>query len=160
MRVFIKVATTLLLFCAASGTASRSHASDWEVKSGGGEKGGSCVITSAKKAISDGYQEVTAWFVVDGKTVTLQSDSVLDPSFSDIGLRVGKKEFIKADKVVKERQAVFESEYANLVRLFKAGLAATVQMRFWPTWPSKGPQTTSISLIGFTKAYEEANCGQ
>jgi hypothetical protein len=94
---------------------------------------------------------------VDGKAVTIQSDSVVDPSFNDIGLRVGKKDFIKADKAA-DKQAVFESDYANLVRLFKAGLAATVQMRFWPTWPTKGPQQASISLIGFTRAYEEARC--
>src|SRR5580765_4449142 len=98
----------------ALGCAGMALAAEWEVKTVS-EGGSACVIISQKRPISDGYQEVTAQFVVDGKTFSIQSDSVLDPSFNDIGLRVGNKEFIKADKIVKDRQAIFESEYGYLV---------------------------------------------
>ena len=153
---FIFAAAVVLGSCSALELSA--VAAEWEVKTPAEGGSNSCVIVSQKQAISDGYQESSIRFVVDGKAVTIQSDSVVDPSFNDIGLRVGKKEFIKADKAA-DKQVVFESDYANLVRLFKAGLAATVQMRFWPTWPTKGPQQASISLIGFTRAYEEARCG-
>ena len=160
MRSIFSILCGALVGCSAALANEHSMAAEWEVKAVSEGGANSCVIVSEKKPISDGYQEVTAQFVVDGKTIAIQSESVLDPSFNDIGLRVGKKEFVKADKVVKDRQAVFDTEYANLVKLFKGGLVATVQMRFWPTWPSKGPQHASFSLIGFTRAYEEARCGQ
>jgi hypothetical protein len=159
MRAVLDIVIVALVAGALSSMANGARAAEWEVKTVS-EGGNSCVIVSQKKPISDGYQEVTAQFIVDGKTFAIQSDSVLDPSFNDIGLRVGNKDFFKADKIAKERQAVFESEYASLVKLFKAGLVGTVQLRFWPTWPTKGPQTTSFSLIGFTRAYEDARCGQ
>lgn len=146
--------------CAAVLYAANAGAAEWEVKAISDGKAGACLIVSEKKPISDGYQEVTAQIVVDNKTVAVQADSVLDGSFSDLGLTVAKKDFIKADRIAKERQAVFESHYAELVKLFKAGLVTTIQLRFWPTWPSKGPQTAAFSLIGFTRAYEEAKCAQ
>ena len=146
------------LACAAALNAAHAGAAEWEVKAVNDGKG--CQIVSAKKPISDGYQEISAQILVDSKTVAVQSDSVLDGSFSDLGLTVGKKDYIKADRIAKERQAVFESQYAELVKLFKAGLVTTVQLRFWPTWPSKGPQTAAFSLIGFTRAYDEAKCAQ
>jgi hypothetical protein len=146
--------------CAAALNAAEAGAVEWEVKAVNDGKSGACLIVSEKKPISDGYQEVTAQILVDSKTVAVQSDSVLDGSFSDLGLTVGKKDYVKADRIAKERQAVFESHYAELVKLFKAGLATTVQLRFWPTWPSKGPQTAAFSLIGFTRAYDEAKCAQ
>jgi hypothetical protein len=159
MRAVFDIVIVALVASALSSIANGARAAEWEVKTVS-EGGSPCVIVSQKKPISDGYQEVTAQFIVDGKTFAIQSDSVLDPSFNDIGLRVGGKEFFKADKVAKDRQAIFESEYASLVKLFKAGLVGSVQLRFWPTWPTKGPQTASFSLIGFTRAYEEARCGQ
>ena len=143
--------------CAVALNAAEAGAADWEVKVVGDGKAG-CLIVSDKKPISDGYQEITAQISVDNKTVAIQSDSVLDGSFSDLGVRIGNKDYIKADRIAKERQAVFESQYAELVRLYKAGLVTTVHLRFWPTWPSKGLQTAAFSLIGFTRAYEEAKC--
>jgi hypothetical protein len=148
------------LACAAALNAADAGAAEWEVKAVADGKAGGCLIVSAKKPISDGYQDITAQILVDSKTVAVQSDSVLDGSFSDLSVTVGKKDYIKADRIAKERQAVFESQYAELVKLFKAGLVTMVQLRFWPTWPTKGPQTAAFSLIGFTRAYDEAKCAQ
>ncbi|HEY0338685.1 MAG TPA: hypothetical protein VGC70_15180 [Burkholderiales bacterium] len=143
--------------CALALNVANARGAEWEVKAVSDGKA-SCLIVSDKKPISDGYQEITAQILVDDKTVAIQSDSVLDGSFSDLGVRIGNKDFIKADRIAKERQAVFEAQYAELVRLYKAGLVTTVHLRFWPTWPSKGVQTAAFSLIGFTRAYEEAKC--
>ena len=146
----------LFVGCLALLATAQSFAADWEVKVVPDAKKKSCLVVSAAKSIFDGYQQVTAQIVVDGKSVAVRSDSVLDNGSSDIGFRVGKKELIAADKVVREKQALFDSNYENLVRLFKAGRDVTLQARFWPTWPATGTHSTSFTLIGFTKAYEEA----
>jgi hypothetical protein len=35
-----------------------------------------------------------------------------------------------------------------------------VTLRFWPTWPETGTHAIEVSLIGFTKAWDEmqASC--
>ena len=156
------------LACALTGQAL---AADWEVNTVSDAKKTSCFIASAKRPISDGYQEITAQIIVDDKSILVKSDSVLDPSFSDIGLKVGSREFVHADNVKdkqaaldstygkKDRQATFDSNYEKIVPQFKAGRETTVQLRFWPTWPATGTHSASFTLIGFTKAYLEAmNC--
>jgi hypothetical protein len=71
-------------------------------------------------------------------------------------LKVGNRELVLADAIVKDKQAVFSSNYGNVVQLFRAGKEVSVQLRFWPTWPATGTHSATFSLIGFTKAYEEA----
>lgn len=147
----------LLLGCAAFLVGSgQLYAADWEVKTVSDGKKNSCFVTSAIRPIFDGYQQVTAQIIIDAKGVAVKSDSVLDPGSSDIGLKVSKKDFIAADKVLKDKQAVFDSNYDSIVKLFKAGREVTLQLRFWPTWPATGTHTASFSLMGFTKAYEDA----
>jgi hypothetical protein len=48
----------------------------------------------------------------------------------------------------------------TLIAQFKRGLRADVTMRFWPTWPETGTHSVEVSLIGFTKAWDDmqASC--
>lgn len=134
-------------------------AADWQVGQAAGSGKSGCMLTSVKKPVNDGYQQVSAQIIVDGSAVIVKSDSVLDPGFSDIGMKVGDREFVPMDKVKDQKQAVFESNYSKIVQQFKEGREVMVRMRFWPTWPATGTHSVSFSLIGFTKAYSEAmNC--
>jgi hypothetical protein len=140
--------------CLAAGLATAAE--NWEVSPAprGGKK--TCLLVSAKQPVNDGYQTVEAQIIVDGSTVVINSDSVLDPGFADIGLAVAKHPFIPADQVRDRKQVVFEKQYAKMVQLFKDGRDVRVQLRFWPTWPATGTHSVSFSLMGFTKAYGEA----
>jgi hypothetical protein len=62
---------------------------------------------------------------------------------------------ILVDSVVRDTNVVFETGALTLVEQFIAGSNATLQLRFWPTWPSTGPKTVEFSLIGFTKAHNQ-----
>lgn len=140
----------------AAGLVTAALAENWEVSPAprGGKK--TCLLVSAKQPVNDGYQDVRAQIVVDGSTIVVKSDSVLDPGFSDIGLAVANHPFISADQVRGRKQAVFEKQHAKIVQLFKDGREVRVQLRFWPTWPATGTHSASFSLMGFTKAYGEA----
>ena len=124
-------------------------AAGWEAKSAGT----GCVLESSVEELGDGYQKTTARILVNDKTVTVVSPSVLDPGFKDIGIAVDQEPLVLVDRLGDQRTAVFESEYANLVEQFKRGLKARVQLRFWPTWPATGTHSATFSLIGFTRAY-------
>ena len=50
---------------------------------------------------------------------------------------------------------MYKRQAPLLIDQFKAGLKARVQLRFWPTWPETGTHSVEVSLIGFTKAWEE-----
>jgi hypothetical protein len=151
-----RAARLVVALCLAAGAVSVASAANWEVSAAprGGQK--TCLLVSAKQPVNDGYQEVQAQIIVDGSAVVINSDSVLDPGFADIGLAVAKHPFIPADEVRARKQAVFEKQYAKIVQLFKDGREVRVQMRFWPTWPATGTHSVSFSLMGFTKAYDEA----
>ena len=142
--------------CLATGLVSAAAAANWEVSPAprGGKK--TCLLLSAKQPVNDGYQVVEAQIIVDGSTVIVKSDSVLDPGFADIGLAVAKHSFIQADEIRDRKQAVFAKQYAEIVQLFKDEREVRVQLRFWPTWPATGTHSASFSLMGFTKAHGEA----
>lgn len=112
-----------------------------------------CALESQKMEISDGYQSTTVYIVVDNSSVAVKSASVLDPGFSDIQMRVDKKAPISVDKVVQDKTALFDSNYAVIVDQFKAGVEVVVNLRFWPTWPATGVHSAKFSLVGFTKAF-------
>jgi hypothetical protein len=143
------------------GAAPPEPVSTWHlqrVTEGGTVK---CRIESEKVSVNDGYQKVTAQISVSAANVVqIASDSVFDAGSGDIGVQVDKDAFIKADKLAGEKTVVFDTAAPLLISQFKAGLRARAQLRFWPTWPVTGTHDADISLIGFTKAYEEmvANC--
>ena len=128
-------------------------AENWEVSQA---TGGSCLLASARQPVNDGYQEVKAQILVDGHTVVIETDSVLDGGFSDIGLKVANEPFVPVDQIRDRKKAVFEKQYGKIVKLFKNGREVEVRLRFWPTWPATGTHSVSFSLMGFTRAYDEA----
>lgn len=137
--------------------ASGSAGAGWLVKSAPDAAGQTvrCLLESEKMEIFDGYQNVPIYLVLGASTVTVKSVSVLDASFSDIGMQVDKDAFIPMDKLIQDKSASFDSHYATIVDEFKRGIKLNVQLRFWPTWPATGTHAASFSLIGFTKAYTE-----
>lgn len=152
----MKRTTTILLISALLGSGSAT-AADWVVKPVQGASGqaSKCILESEKKEIFDGYQNITFYIVVDGASVAVKSASVLDPGFSDIGMKADKDAFIAMDKVIQDKTASFDSNYAVIVEEFKRGLKVNVQLRFWPTWPVTGTHSATLSLIGFTKGFTE-----
>lgn len=125
-----------------------------------------CVVESHVVPVSDGYQETEVSLVVSANTIVIKSKAPLDDSFGDIGLQVAKNDFIKMDKVIDERSALFAASYAKILAQFKQGGAAPVkkgqppqapqvriQLRFWPTWPATGTHDVEFDLEGFSKAY-------
>ena len=127
-------------------------AADWTVKSGDGS---GCILESSPESLSDGYQTTTARIRVDGKMVSVSSPSVFDAGSKDIRIVVDEQEIVPMDRLADPRTAVFESRYAALVEQFKRGLRASVQLRFWPTWPATGTHSATFSLIGFTRAHAQ-----
>jgi hypothetical protein len=121
-----------------------------------------CRIESEKAAVNDGYQKVTAQLIVTADNVVqIVSLSTFDGGSGDIGIQVDKNAFVKFDKLSNDKTVGFDAAAAAmLIPQFKAGLRARAQLRFWPTWPVTGTHDADISLIGFTKAYEEmvGNC--
>ena len=135
--------------------ATAALAENWEPAPAPG--GGACRLVSAEQPVNDGYQVVQAQIVLEGRTVVVKSDSVLDGGSADIGLAVANHPFIPIDRIQDRKLAVFEKQYENIVRLFKQGREVRVQLRFWPTWPATGTHSATFSLMGFTKAYGEAS---
>jgi hypothetical protein len=138
------------LAVSAAGGAS-AEAPNWEVVREAG-----CELRSAPQQVNDGYQTVQARILVDAGKVVVESPSDLDTGFSDIGLELPGHDFIRMDRVDGKKRAVFESRYGELVKGFKAGREVEARLRFWPEFPVTGVHGARFSLMGFTKAYDEA----
>ena len=141
------VATVVMLLVAGPAAA------EWAMKPAA--SGSGCAVESTPESISDGYQTTRVRIRVDGKAVTVSSPSVFDGTFQDIGLAVDQHEFLSMDRLGDPRSVVFESRYADVVEQFKLGARVRLQLRFWPTWPTTGVHSVTVSLIGFTRAHTE-----
>ena len=117
---------------------------------------GGCRLDSDKGSLSDGYQKTTAQVRVTPTEVRVLSESTFDDSKGDLSIQVDKQEAVKADALDGAKAVVFKGPAAaTLIAQFKAGLKANVTLRFWPTWPETGTHSIVVSLIGFTKAWDE-----
>ena len=89
------------------------------------------------------------------------SESTFDDTKGDLQIQVDKNEPVKFDGLDGPKAVIFKGPAAaSLVTQFKAGLKANVTLRFWPTWPETGTHSMVVSLIGFTRAWDEmqASC--
>jgi len=124
-------------------------------------QGGGCRLDSDKGALSDGYQKTSLQLRVTATEVRVVSESTFDDSKGDLRIQVDKQDAIKADGLDGPKTVVFKGASAGpLIGQFKAGLKADVSMRLWPTWPETGTHSLVVSLIGFTRAWDEmqASC--
>ena len=124
-------------------------------------QGGGCRLDSDKSALSDGYQNTSMQVRVTATEVRVVSESTFDDSKGDLHIQVDKQDAVKADGLDGAKVVVFKGPAANtLIAQFKAGLKANVTLRFWPTWPETGTHSVVVSLIGFTRAWDEmqASC--
>jgi hypothetical protein len=113
-----------------------------------------CLLLSPKVMINDGQGETRIWLEMTNKALVLKTKSDIDTAFNDIGIQVDDKGFIPLDRVDNDVDVVFEKSITAITPQFIHGQNVNLQLRFWPTWPSKGVQTAKFSLLGFTKAYK------
>lgn len=124
-------------------------------------QGGGCRLDSDKGTLSDGYQKASLQLRVTSTEVRVVSESTFDDSKGDLRIQVDKQDAIKADGLDGAKAVVFKGgSAATLIAQFKRGLKADVTMRFWPTWPETGTHSVEVSLIGFTRAWDDmqASC--
>jgi hypothetical protein len=122
---------------------------------------GTCRLDAEKASLSDGYQKTTAQVRVTAAEVRVVSESTFDDTKGDLQIQVDKNDMVKADGLDGPKTVVFKgAAAASLIAQFKAGLKANVTLRFWPTWPETGTHSVVVSLIGFTKSWDEmqASC--
>ena len=124
-------------------------------------QGGGCRLEADKGSLSDGYQKTGAQIRVTATEVRVVSESTFDDTKGDLQIQVDKNEPVKFDGLDGPKAVIFKGPAAaSLVTQFKAGLKANVTLRFWPTWPETGTHSVVVSLIGFTRAWDEmqASC--
>jgi len=139
-------------FCVLGVASAGASASEsWSVEQGPDDAG--CHIRTLRQEIETGYNQAKVEILVDETAVTIRTDAKLDGGFDDLGVAVDGGPLTAVDRIEKERTAVLDGTYAELVEQFKRGSKVRVQLRFWPTWPATGTHSAEFSLIGFTKAY-------
>jgi hypothetical protein len=119
-------------------------------------EGTACRLESDKVSLNDGYQQTTAQVLVTPTEVKVVSESTFDGSAGDhLLIEVDRNQPVRADGLSGDKTVIFKNGASTLVSQFKAGLKARVQLRFWPSWPETGDHSATVSLIGFTKAWDE-----
>jgi hypothetical protein len=132
-------------------SAGASASENWSLEQGPDDAG--CHLLAPRQEIETGYNQAKVEILVDETAVTIKTGAKLDGGFDDLGVSVDGGLLTAIDRIEKERAAVLQGSYAELVEQFKRGTKVRVQLRFWPTWPATGTYSAEFSLIGFTKAY-------
>ena len=114
-----------------------------------------CFMFTPVKSVDDGQGQTAVSLRLDATRLHVTTNSNIDAEFGDLGISVDGKEMVMVDSVVRETNVVFETGVPALVDQFIAGRSATLQLRFWPTWPTTGPKTVEFSLIGFSRAHQQ-----
>ena len=114
-----------------------------------------CVLETEEIGLFDGYADTRLRLSVADGVLRVRTESNIDFSFNDVGLEVDDRGFIPADAVVDEKDVLFSSGMEALIDQFIHGRAATLYLRFWPTYPATQRYTARISLIGFTRGYSD-----
>ena len=126
----------------------------WSVAETGAGKAG-CILETEEISLFDGYADTRLRLRVAEGAVRVMTESNIDAGFDDLGLAVDGGEFIPADAVVDEQDVLFKTGNGTLIDRFIRGHAVTVYLRFWPTYPATQRYAVRISLVGFTRAYNE-----
>jgi hypothetical protein len=148
----MRISGIFAAFCVLTVVSAGASASEsWSLEQGPDDA--SCHIRTLRQEIETGYNQAKVEILVDETAVTIKTDAKLDGGFDDLGVSVDGSPLTAVDRIEKERTAVLEGAYAELVEQFKRGSKVRVQLRFWPTWPATGTHSAEFSLVGFTKAY-------
>lgn len=150
----LKVAWRKTLLVVTLFTVSFAAHAGWSVADAGPGTTG-CVLETEEVSLFDGYTDTRLRLRVVGEAVRVATESNIDAGFDDLGLVVDGKDFIHADAVVDEKDVLFSSDIAALIDQFIRGRAVTLYLRFWPTYPATQRYAVRISLVGFTRAYNE-----
>jgi hypothetical protein len=127
---------------------------DWKIWNPPGISKG-CVLETEDARMSDGYSETKVKLRLMTDSLLIKTNSNVDLSFKDVGLRIDYHDFIAADDIVDEKNVIFRSDLDKIIAQFIKGLRVTLYMRYWPTYPATDNYQTNFSLLGFTKAYNE-----
>ena len=126
---------------------------NWTLDSTG--MSGECALVSPIVTIDDGHGDTQIQLKLNNNRLLVTTDSNIDNTMNDLGLRVDKEAFLSISEVVKTTHVSFEQDRIDkIIKQFIPGRRVFVHLRFWPTWPSTGIKTVEISLIGFTKAFK------
>lgn len=109
-----------------------------------------CLLQSDPVAVDDGHARTAAQVVYNGQAFLLVANSPMDTAFGDLGVAVDAFPPLAPARFDGDRIAVFD-QARRLEERFRRGAQARFRMRFWPTWPSKGPIEIRFDLAGFSR---------
>jgi len=139
-----------LAACLAFGLMLPTHADSWAVKSVPDPQGGRsrCMLESPRKIIDDGYTKTPVRVRIDAHLVQVVTESDIDLGFRDVGLRVDDGGLLRPDTVHAQQGLIFLKDAARHIESMRQGRTLYVDLRFWPTWPSRGRRTVEFDLDG------------
>jgi hypothetical protein len=123
---------------------------NWEIDVAG--LTGTCAMVTPVIVIHDGHGETEVQLKLNREQLVVFTDSNIDNSKQDLGLRVDDKPIIGITGLSGEMNVVFGKENIDtIIDQFLPGGRVVIYLRFWPTWPETGIKEAEFSLIGFTK---------
>lgn len=143
-----------LAACLVFGLALPAHGDGWVVKRVPDPQDARprCMLESPRRVIDGGYTPTSVLVRVDTRLVQVVTESDIDLSFHDVGLRVDDGGLTPPDAVHAQQGLVFARNAAPYIKALQQGKTLSVDLRFWPTWPSQGRRTVTFDLDGLAPA--------
>jgi hypothetical protein len=143
-----------LTACLVFGLVLPAHGDGWAAKYVPDPQNASprCMLESPRWVIDDGYAPTSVWVRVDPHLIHVVTESDIDLSFHDVGLRVDDGGLTPPDAVQALQNLVFARNAAPYIKTLQQGKTLSVDLRFWPTWPSQGRRTVTFDIDGLAPA--------
>jgi hypothetical protein len=138
-----------------------AYGDGWSVRAVPDPEGGRsrCMLESARQVVDDGYTTTPVWVRIDARILQVATESDIDLNFHDVGLRVDDGARLPADAAQARQSVVFRHHVPQYLEALRHGQRLYVDLRFWPTWPTRGRRTVTLELDGFAEAFERLAAG-
>lgn len=114
-----------------------------------------CLLKTQTIKLFDGQEHANVTLMLNKNDLFVLTDSNIDMSFQEMGIKVDGNKFVPLTKVMAEKNVVFEDFRQHYVAQLRRGSKATLGLGFWPSWPKSKLRKASFSLKGFTRAYDK-----
>lgn len=113
-----------------------------------------CLLSSKAQNIFDGYEKTNVQIYIAADGVYVRTDSNVDLSYPETGLRVDQGRLRPFDRVIKKNHVALTSDLGSVFANLGSAREVTVRLGFWPTWPVTSTREINFRLEHFADAIQ------
>lgn len=127
---------------------------DWTLSLQAGASGTeNCLLNSRRIQMQDGHGPTRINLMLHSEGLYVQSDSNIDLTYADTGLRIGDQPF-ELETLSNPTTLIFTRQRDDMIEALQYAPTVRVTLGFWPTWPVTQAYSGTLPTKGFARAWQ------